>query len=86
MSSVVNVLPGVPDVESPLFESLFQAKDVTPETVEIARKLRKDGFVVIDFPDPDFNGIAERIIRALDNRYDWQAWRDGSLAPALGRQ
>src|SRR5579875_3486021 len=77
MSTVVNVLPGVPDVESPLFESLFKAKDIPAETVEIARKLRRDGFVVIDFPDPDFDGIAERIIRALDSQYDWQAWREG---------
>ncbi len=79
MNSIANLLPGVPDVESPLFEALFQAKDVTPATVEIARKLRKDGFVVIDFPDPEFNGVAEKIIRALDNRYDWQAWRKGTI-------
>ena len=77
MSSVVNVLPGVPDVESPLFESIFKAKDVSPETVEIARRLRRDGFVVIDFPDPHFDGIAQKIIRALDSRYDWKAWREG---------
>jgi ectoine hydroxylase-related dioxygenase (phytanoyl-CoA dioxygenase family) len=79
MSSVANVLPGVPDVESPLFESIFKAKDVPSKTVEIARKLRKDGFVVIDFPDPDFDRTAEKVIRALDGRYDWQSWREGKL-------
>ena len=79
MSSVVNMLPGVPDVESPLFESIFKAKDVSPETVEIARKLRQDGFVVLDFPDPEFDRTAEKIIRALDKRYDWKAWREGKI-------
>lgn len=77
MSTVVNPLPGVPDVESPLFESIFKAKNVSAETMDIARRLRRDGFVVIDFPDPDFDGIAERIIRALDGEYDWTAWREG---------
>ncbi|MBV9302128.1 MAG: phytanoyl-CoA dioxygenase family protein [Acidobacteriaceae bacterium] len=77
MSSVVNALPGVPDVESPLFESIFKSKNLPSETVGIARKLREDGFAVIDFPEPEFNGVAETIIRTLDHRYDWNAWRTG---------
>jgi hypothetical protein len=79
MSSVANALPGVPDVESPLFETIFKSKDVTPETLEVARKLRKDGFAVIDFPDPDFDRTAEKIKRALDSKYDWKAWRAGTI-------
>lgn len=79
MSSVTNALPGVPDVESPLFESIFKNKNVAPETVEIARRLRKEGFVVVDFPDPEFDRTAERIKRALHDRYDWKAWRAGAI-------
>lgn len=79
MSSVANALPGVPDVESPLFESIFRAKNVSAETLEVARTLRRDGFAVIDFPDPNFDRTAERIIRALDDRYDWKAWREGQI-------
>lgn len=73
----MNPLPGVPDVESPLFEKIFASKRVSPETLEIARKLRKDGFVVFDFPDPDFPRVAEKIIQSLDSKYEWDAWRKG---------
>lgn len=79
MSSVANVLPGVPDVESPLFESIFKRKNVSAETLEVARTLRRDGFAVIDFPDPNFNRLADRIIRALNDSYDWKAWREGKI-------
>ena len=78
--SVVNALPGVPDVESPLFEKIFPAKGVSPETLDVARRLRRDGFAVIDFPDPDFNRLADTIIKTLDSRYDWEGWRNGTKA------
>ncbi len=77
MSTVSNALPGVPDVESPLFESLFQSKNISRETLEIARKLREDGFAVIDFPEPEFDRMAETIIQTLNDQYDWEGWRAG---------
>jgi hypothetical protein len=80
MSTVVNALPGVPDVESPLFESIFASKNLPPETLEIARKLREDGFAVFDFPEPEFDRVADTIIRTLEPRYDWDAWRKGETA------
>ncbi len=82
MSATINPLPGVPDVESPLFEKIFQSKSVSPQTLEIARKLRRDGFAVLDFPEPEFNRIAEKIIRTLNSQYDWDGWRKGT-APNL---
>jgi hypothetical protein len=80
MSAVVNALPGVPDVESPLFEIIFKSKNVPPETLQLARKLRDDGFAVIDFPECDFEHLVETIIRTLDPKYDWDAWRKGEVA------
>lgn len=77
MNSVMNPLPGVPDVESPLFEKIFASKPVSPETLEIARKLRKDGFAVFDFPEANFARVAEKIIQTLDSKYEWDAWRKG---------
>lgn len=74
----MNTLPGVPDVESPIFEQIFQTKSVSPFTLEIARKLRRDGFVVLDFPEPKFDSMAEKIIRALESGYDWDGWRKGT--------
>ncbi len=76
--SEVNALPGVPDVESPLFEKIFKAKQVPAETLDVARRLRRDGFAVIDFPDPDFHKLAKRIIDTLSPKYDWAGWRKGS--------
>ena len=78
-STASHLLPGVPDVESPLFERIFAGKNVAPETVEIARTLRRDGYVVIDFPDPDFGQIADKIVRTLDGQYDWNGWRNGTV-------
>lgn len=77
MATVRNPLPGVPDVESPLFEKIFDAKRLSPEIIEVARKLRKDGYAVIDFPEPDFALLASAIVRELDDKYDWNGWRSG---------
>ncbi len=76
MSSVHNLLPGVPVVESPLFELILPA--FSPQTTEMARNLRANGFAVIDFPEPDFNRLADQIISTLDSSYDWNGWRSGA--------
>ncbi len=78
MSQFVNALPGVPDVESPLFELIFREKDVSEETRNVAQTLRRDGYAIIDFPDPEFLQVADTIVRKLDDRYDWTGWRNGS--------
>lgn len=78
MSDFLNALPGVPDVESPLFEPIFREKHTSSDTLELARNLRRDGFVVIDFPDPDFSKLAGSVISKLDSRYDWDGWRKGT--------
>ncbi len=75
----VNALPGVPDVESPLFEKSFAAKNVSAETLDIARRLRQNGFAVLDFPDPHLDTLGDTIIRTLNPNYDWDAWRAGKI-------
>ena len=79
MTGVQNALPGVPDVESPLFETLFKLKDVSAETLTVARRLREDGFAVIDFPEPDLDRLADGIIQTLNPSYDWDAWRNDQV-------
>lgn len=79
MSQFVNALPGVPDVESPLFDRIFEEKSVSDQTRQVAQALRRDGYAVIDFPDPDFYRCADTIIKTLDSHYDWDAWRDGKI-------
>ncbi len=79
MSHFVNPLPGIPDVESPLFDAIFRAKNISDETRALAQAVHRDGYAVFDFPDPDFHQLADTIIKKLDPQYKWDAWRSGSL-------
>lgn len=79
MSFMNNPLPGVPNVESPLFAEIFESDSVSADTLAVARKLRSDGFAVIDFPDPDFDRLASTIISSLGPKYDWERWRSGAV-------
>ena len=45
-----SLLPGVPLIESPLFYSLLDSQDFTPEERDIAIQLHTKGYAVIDFP------------------------------------
>lgn len=72
-----NPLPGVPSVESPFFDLLFDPSD---RDYAVAKQLNEKGFAVLDFPD---EGILETVEAIKDNlcaRYDWDAWRSGKEA------
>lgn len=83
-----NPLPGVPSVESPFFKRIFSDPAVDEETRRIARDLRMNGFAVFDFPDTDFNQMADRIKTNLFDRYDWDLWnsKDHQLGRGLRLQ
>jgi hypothetical protein len=66
-----NPLPGVPKVESPFFAGLFDESD---SRYQIAKSLHEDGYAIIDFPDPDFDALAERIKQNLHGHYPWPSW------------
>lgn len=70
------LMPGVPLVESPFFEQF--ADDAFPEAEinAVARKLNRDGYAVIDFPEPDFDAIADALKGELRGEYDFAQWRD----------
>lgn len=75
----VNTLPGVPNVESPFFERLFE--DADPETRRIARALHEDGFALIDFPEPEIGAWAEAIVGRLGPQMPLDAFRAGAAGP-----
>jgi len=79
MGVAADFLPGVPHIESPLFESIFKQKAVSAQTLALARQIRTNGYAVFDFPDPDFDRTAGTIVKTLDSQYDWEAWRNGKL-------
>ena len=67
----VNSLPGVPAVESPFFDELFDKAD---PYYDVAVALRDNGFAVIDFPEPNLDSMIDRIKTALSSSYPWEQW------------
>lgn len=59
------LFPGVPLIESPLFESELSNLDFDAAEKEVAIKLHRDGYAVIDFPDPEIDARIDRIRRHL---------------------
>jgi hypothetical protein len=73
-----NLLPGVPGIESPFFEAIFAGADDV--TQQVARQMHQRGFAVIEFPEPDFDALAEAVKRNLTPHFDaasWDAFRAG---------
>ncbi|PVX28082.1 phytanoyl-CoA dioxygenase family protein [Sphingomonas pokkalii] len=64
-----NPLPGLPLIESPLFESLKSTIATTPEEARIATSLHERGYAVFDFPDADLDARIDRIKANLAPRY-----------------
>ena len=77
-------LPGVPRVESPLFDSISRNLPLTPEEHRIAQSLREDGFAVLDFPDPDFDLRSDRIKRRLAPMFGIDLGNPESVRTATG--
>lgn len=73
----INLLPGVPLIESPFFKLFFNAETHNTETLKIANSLHENGLAVIDFPDRNFDSYAEDIMESLRGMYDWSIWKEG---------
>jgi hypothetical protein len=75
-----NPLPGIPHVESPFFDELFNPAD---PIYPIARSLNERGYAIIQFPDPEIATLADTIRTNLHDRYDWAGWHDKGLGLRL---
>ena len=78
-------LPGIPPIESPLFEQIFADGSRSPEVLDLARRLRRDGFAVLRFPDETFDERAERIktrLAGVDGRRQ-DAWKSDDDVRAI---
>jgi hypothetical protein len=71
----LNLLSGVPLVESPFFNEVLAELELDEPTKAAAVQLHTQGWAVIDFPDPEIDVIAERIKKSLHSHYDWDYWR-----------
>ena len=76
--SIVKIAPGIPLVESPFFSSHFNETYQDRELLTIAKELHEYGLAVIDFPDEDFNTLAENIKVELQTLYDWDRYKNGA--------
>lgn len=63
--SLQTSLPGIPLVESPIFEVELEKLALSDLEREIAVRLNLDGFAVFDFPDADLDARIQRIRTAL---------------------
>lgn len=79
-----DLLPGVPRIESPFFESIFARDEFDAETRRVARELNERGYAIVDFPDPDFARVADEIRARLEPKFGWQDWRDFGHAKGMG--
>ena len=59
------LLPGVPPDRLPFFEEIFAEGWFTEAEAPIAHALHRDGFALLDFPDPEVGDRADRIRRTL---------------------
>jgi ectoine hydroxylase-related dioxygenase (phytanoyl-CoA dioxygenase family) len=65
MISRQHLLPGVPLIESPLFDAQLDAMGLTSAEREVAVQLNLKGYAVIDFPDPLIGERIDRIKQRL---------------------
>lgn len=66
MSISSQLLPGVPLVESPLFDASIESAGLSAYETEVARSLNERGYAVIDFPDTDIHARMDRIMARLN--------------------
>jgi len=74
-AELIKLLPGVPSVESPFFSQIFNPAHTDQETLRIARELNDNGYAIFDFPDPDFDAVADLIKGDLAGNFDFERWR-----------
>lgn len=70
MTDPLNLFPGVPLIESPIFGTVLDRMGLTDAERAIAMELNRKGYAVFDFPDADLGARIDRI--------------RGRLAPQLG--
>lgn len=66
---MINPLPGLPLVESPLFPALLPTLCFDAEEARIGMELHTRGYAVLDFPDPEIFARIARIKANLAPRY-----------------
>src|SRR4051794_31496659 len=86
MTDVMRLFPGVPLIESPIFETVLGHMALTDEERAIAQSLNKDGYAVFDFPDARIESRIECIRGRLAREFGLENTDQISPGPAsMGR-
>lgn len=64
-----SIFPGIPHIESPLFNTLVDELDLNDAERQVAIELHDRGYAVIDFPDDEIDCRIERIKTGLAPRF-----------------
>lgn len=73
VATSLQLLKGVPLIESPLFEEILRSDYFSEEEKPVARDLHDKGFAILRFPDPDFDARAARMRARLHECFDQKA-------------
>jgi ectoine hydroxylase-related dioxygenase (phytanoyl-CoA dioxygenase family) len=80
-SNLHRLLPGVPNIESPFYETLFANSETHVQ--QIAKQLHTHGVAAIKFPEAEFDQLVEDIKASLTSTIDdssWAQFRSGGTA------
>lgn len=70
MPHVAGTLPGIPIIESPLFDKAVAELDFLPAELDAAQQMSERGYAIIDFPDPEIGERIDRIKQWMGQRFD----------------
>jgi len=84
MSTSQSVFPGIPFVESPLFEADPARSALDSWEQDIANQLNSRGYAVLDFPDPQVGERIDRIRACLGPRFGLAEDGSGDKAALAG--
>lgn len=79
MSMNAQIFPGIPLIESPLFEAGLDSWHLSPNEKNIAVQLNRNGFAVFDFPDLELEARIERIKAQLSPMFGLRVDEGGGV-------
>jgi hypothetical protein len=85
MGDEARLLPGIPLIESPLFDVEIAGLELSPAEQKIAVSLNRKGYAVIDFPDPDIDQRIDRMRSRLDPLFVEKGQGDDGAYYSAGR-
>ena len=75
-ATLSNPLPGIPLIESPLFNRFFGPQGPNADIWDTANFLNENGYVVLKNFMPGLDALCDEIISSLRSEFDFAGWQD----------